>query len=108
MSPDWVFSVPSSSVPAVVPKVVASEPLKVPGLPASSVSSTCSLSPVTSFTTVTMSEPEPATSLSVTETVSVSPGTDAGVIDTLPSEPPPTVSVSVAVAVPPATVKASL
>ena len=104
--PETVFSVPSLSVPAAAPNAVDSVPEKVPATP--SVSVTDSLSPVSSFTTVTVTVPSPARSASVTEMFSKSPGLLVGLMVTVPLLPPPTVSVAVSAAVAPVLVSASL
>ena len=85
MSPVWVLNVPSSSVPATVPKVVLTVPVKMPVFGPVSVKVRLSLSPVTVFTelTITVSAPPVVSrSASVTVMVSVSPGTLGSVIAT--------------------------
>ncbi len=112
VSPACVLKVPSLSVPATVPKVVSTVPVKMPVLTPVSVSVTFSSSPVSVFSTdttrVSATPGSVSRSASETVTVRVSPGIEVGVMATLPSVPPPTTSSSVSVAVLPDAVKASL
>ena len=84
--------VPSLSVPATVPNVVSTVPANSPVFGPVSVKVMSSLSPVTSFTTVTTivsaTNGSVFKSLSVTTTSKVSPGTDVSVMSTVPVTPP--------------------
>ena len=94
-----MLKVSSSSVPAVVPKVVSTVPAKTPVLGSVSVKVIVSNSPVTSLTTTTSTVSATAGSVfkspSVTVIFNVSPGTEVSVISTVPVTPPNTISVSV-------------
>ena len=111
---DWppaaAFRVPSLSVPAAAPKIVARVFSKMPVLAPVSVSVTVSVSP---FELVTVTETVSATpgsvsrSASVTDRSRASPGIADAVIVTTPLTPPTMVPLSVTVAVPPVEVRAS-